>query len=156
MVPSIHKIVHTCKYWYTKYIQVTIPSVRSICTGYISYGGENIVRDCLRTGIVVCVGVACYGFALTGTHAAPPTLDTTKRVPYMNEHPDAHNATARVADTGSSLPAGSTIVASKNGTKYHYVWCSSARRIALKNRRYFIDAAAAERAGYTRASTCAR
>ncbi len=48
----------------------------------------------------------------------------------------------------------SELVGSKNGTKYHYAWCSGAQRIAEANKIYFTSKADAEARGYTPASNC--
>jgi len=45
-------------------------------------------------------------------------------------------------------------VGSKNGNKYHFPWCSGAKRISSKNAVWFSTKAEAERAGYTPASNC--
>lgn len=45
-------------------------------------------------------------------------------------------------------------VVSKNGTKYHYPWCSGAQRINEENKIWFSTKEEAERAGYTPASNC--
>lgn len=46
------------------------------------------------------------------------------------------------------------LVASKNGTKYHYSWCPGAAQIKEANKIWFASAEAAKRAGYTAASNC--
>lgn len=60
------------------------------------------------------------------------------------------------ASMSSSLGAsvGSSIIASKNGTKYYFSTCSGASRIAEKNKITFQTPEEAERAGYTLASGC--
>ncbi len=45
-------------------------------------------------------------------------------------------------------------VASKNGTKYHFPWCGSAKQIKEENKIWFKTKAEAEAAGYTPASNC--
>ena len=45
-------------------------------------------------------------------------------------------------------------VASKNGKKYYYAWCESAKIIKEQNRVWFSTQAAAEKAGYEPASNC--
>ncbi len=56
-------------------------------------------------------------------------------------------------DSETAVEVGA-FVASRSGTKYHDVRCSSAGRIAEANRVYFATEAAARAAGYTPASTC--
>lgn len=62
--------------------------------------------------------------------------------------------------TYSSQPTANTniqnggVVASKNGTKYHYSYCPGAKQIKEENKLLFASAVLAERAGYTLASNC--
>ena len=46
------------------------------------------------------------------------------------------------------------VVASKNGTKYHYPWCAGAKQIAEKNLITFSSIEAARASGYTPAANC--
>lgn len=56
-------------------------------------------------------------------------------------------------EQGSEMPEKS-IVASKRGKKYHYIWCSGAKTIKEENKIFFATEAEAERAGYTLAANC--
>ncbi len=47
-----------------------------------------------------------------------------------------------------------TIVASKNGKKYYFTWCSGASRISSKNRVYFNSTAEARARGLTADTHC--
>lgn len=47
-----------------------------------------------------------------------------------------------------------TIVASKGGKKYYFVWCKGAENIKEKNKRFFKTEEAAQQAGYTLATAC--
>lgn len=64
--------------------------------------------------------------------------------------------TARVAGTqenvGGTINGG--VVASKNGSKYHFPWCQGASQISEKNKIVFSSEAEAIKAGFTRASNC--
>jgi len=53
-----------------------------------------------------------------------------------------------------TLPAGGEVVASKNGGKYHFPWCSGAKRILEENKVYFNSTLEARTAGYTPAANC--
>ncbi len=46
------------------------------------------------------------------------------------------------------------VVASRNGKRWHYVWCPGAETISEKNKRYFKSEVDAEKAGYSRAANC--
>tara|TARA_B100000745_G_scaffold89693_1_gene56353 strand:+ start:606 stop:971 length:366 start_codon:yes stop_codon:yes gene_type:complete len=54
---------------------------------------------------------------------------------------------------GASVVEGK-YVASRKGTKYHLVTCSSGSQISEANRIYFSSEAEARAGGYTRASNC--
>jgi len=59
------------------------------------------------------------------------------------------------AETKTETPSTEKqIVASKNGTVYHYVWCSGAKRIKEENKIYFDSPEEAEAAGYRPAKNC--
>ena len=45
-------------------------------------------------------------------------------------------------------------VASKNGSKYHFPWCSGAKRMKESNKVWFITIDEAKKAGYTPAGNC--
>lgn len=49
---------------------------------------------------------------------------------------------------------GGQVVASKNGSKYHYPWCGGAKQISEKNLISFNSIEEARKAGYTPASNC--
>ena len=51
-------------------------------------------------------------------------------------------------------PTSSGVVASKNGSKYHYLYCAGAKQIKEENKIFFATPAAAEAAGYTLAANC--
>ena len=46
------------------------------------------------------------------------------------------------------------IVASKNSDKYHFTWCSGAKRIKEENKIWFENESAAKSAGYVKAGNC--
>jgi hypothetical protein len=161
MLHTIQKISTKCKW-----LAVDLyDSVSDVVGEYVGVEKKDRLREGLRAVVVVAVGVGCFGLGLLSSGreggaatGAPHTLalDTSHRVPYIEEvqnsglspHPLALSAAARV-DTSKG-----SIVASRKGKKYHGVWCSGARTIAEKNKRYFATADAAQKAGYTRASNC--
>ncbi len=52
------------------------------------------------------------------------------------------------------LQDGGKLVGSKNGTKYHFPWCSGAVRILEENKLWFNSIEEARAAGYTPAANC--
>ncbi len=47
-----------------------------------------------------------------------------------------------------------TIVASKGGKKYYFVWCNGTSNIKESNKRFFATEELAQKAGYTLANNC--
>ena len=62
------------------------------------------------------------------------------------------------AEKKSVLPSvtnsGGQVVASKNGSKYHFPWCAGAKQISEQNKIYFDSAEAARAKGYMPAANC--
>ncbi len=64
-------------------------------------------------------------------------------------------ASKTTADAPPNAPETTgALVGSKNGTKYHYPWCSGAKRIKAENKVIFANSAEAQKAGYTPAANC--
>jgi hypothetical protein len=60
-----------------------------------------------------------------------------------------------LAPTGNTATTASqAVVASKNGTKYHYEHCPGAKQIKAENKISFNSPAEAEASGYTLAANC--
>ncbi len=64
--------------------------------------------------------------------------------------------TPQVAATAvqSVTSSNGKIIASKNGTRYYFSWCSGVSRIAVKNRVFFDTEAEAQAKGYSKAKGC--
>ena len=83
-----------------------------------------------------------------------------KREPVKIEYDLAltESATPSVEQTASVIKAvdneNTSVVVSKNGTKYHYLHCSGAKQIKEENKIVFPTPEAAEAAGYTLAANC--
>ena len=65
----------------------------------------------------------------------------------------AESAVSSASMLGAQSASGA-VVASKNSDKYHYPWCSGAKRIAEANKRSFASIEDARAAGLTPASNC--
>lgn len=78
------------------------------------------------------------------------------RVPITVENLGASVETGfRVAPaTETQFQESGAVVASKNGSKYHYPWCAGAQQIKEENKIYFSSIEEARKAGYTPASNC--
>ena len=76
-----------------------------------------------------------------GAYAAFPAAQTTPN--------DSEGQTSPSATTGEKA-----FVGSKNSDKYHFPWCSGAKRIKEENKIWFATREEAEAAGYTPAANC--
>lgn len=81
------------------------------------------------------------------TQTSPPNPS-----PNLGEGSSASSVLGEVK--GSSTSSSGVVVASKNGTKYHYPWCAGAKQISEKNKISFNSIEEARAAGYTPASNC--
>lgn len=101
--------------------------------------------------VIVAIGLSLTGFSLgyhAGTHKVVPVV-TVQNNACIAPITESTQKNAEILAQGTS-----TIVASKSGARYYFVWCSGATRIALKNRVYFQTVEEAEKKGYTKASGC--
>ena len=64
-----------------------------------------------------------------------------------------YNASSQLS-LGSLIISTSTIVATKTGKKYYFVWCKGAMNLKEKNKIYFASEDLAKRAGKTLANNC--
>ncbi len=108
---------------------------------------KGLVRreDLLIISLIVLVAFAGFGL---GRLSKIREYKTPVRV----EQPAAETQ-AGASGFAAGQESG-TLVASKNSDKYHYPWCSGARRIKEENRIWFEDAAGARAAGYEPAGNC--
>ncbi len=65
------------------------------------------------------------------------------------------NQSQRVIQKNTKPQGNGVVVASKNSTKYHYPWCSGAKRINEENKIYFDTIEQARSQGYEPAGNCA-
>ena len=82
-------------------------------------------------------------------------IEETK-TPVLIENPVGEQGVniASVSSKASLEASTGTLVGSKNGTKYHYPWCSGAQRIKEENKIRFASKEEATAKGYTPASNC--
>ena len=73
-----------------------------------------------------------------------------------------NNLQPTINDAGNPSPKSqpqkldTRVVVSKNSDKYHYSWCSGAKRIKPENQIWFNSAQEAESEGYILAGNCAK
>ncbi|MEX0652259.1 MAG: hypothetical protein WD509_02805 [Candidatus Paceibacterota bacterium] len=102
--------------------------------------------DLLIVAIIILVGVSSFGLGrLSVMHIEkyPVTVKTAQE-----NAPSATSAPKQAESTAGE------VVGSKNGTKYHFPWCSGAKRIAVENLVTFPSIEDAQKTGYTPAGNC--
>ncbi len=62
--------------------------------------------------------------------------------------------TTNIASAITATQSNTTVITSKNGTKYHYLNCPGAKQIKEENKIVFASPSLAEAAGYTLAANC--
>jgi len=74
--------------------------------------------------------------------------------PEFSNQASISSALDNVENSKLKIENSSSVVVSKNGARYHYLHCSSAKQIKEENKITFPTPAAAEAAGYTLAANC--
>lgn len=103
--------------------------------------------DLLIVALVVLVGSA--GFGLGRLSAVDG-----KKADISIQYPVTAAASEATVEEEGTVNTSGNVVASKNGTKYHFPWCAGAAQISEKNKITFASAKEAQEAGYTPASNC--
>ncbi len=102
--------------------------------------------------VAVCILlVAIISFALGRISAIEGGKEGVKVISKPNSTLNIEQTAA--VGVGTTV-SGETVVASKNGTKYHYPWCAGAKQIAEKNKVIFDSIKNARAAGFTPAANC--
>jgi len=109
--------------------------------------------DVLVVVVVILVGFAGFGLGRLSV------LDSQKELVKIFD--ESSQTASVISDYNSysdiqaeSISVSGEVVASKNGTKYHFPWCSGAQQISEKNLISFASIDEAKKAGYTPASNC--
>ncbi|MFH1979380.1 MAG: hypothetical protein ABII97_03290 [Patescibacteria group bacterium] len=97
---------------------------------------KTIESDLILVLVVLLVGLIAFGL---GRLSVVSENETPVRIESL---------------VGSVNLADGLLVASKNGSKYHYPWCSGAQKMKEDNKVWFDSKEEAERAGYSPASNC--
>jgi len=72
----------------------------------------------------------------------------------FNYPENSNQQTLETDENASAALTTGNFVASKNGTRYYYPWCSTVKRIKEENKIWFATRGEAESAGYTKALNC--
>ncbi len=116
--------------------------------------------------VIILVGTLSFGLgrlSIVGERTTPkieldpsitPISDTfnTSKTPSVPSVAGAN--TSNYLENTQVLPSEAQVVASKNGERYHFLYCSGAKQIKEENKIYFKSPGEAEAAGYTLALNC--
>jgi len=113
----------------------------------------------LIIGIIFLVGIASFGLGRLSAFDAqkePVKIEMngnlTPEVPQVKISGTEKKEAVLGAEI--ELKKGGFVVASKNGNKYHFPWCSGGKRILEENKIYFESTEEARAAGYEPAGNC--
>ena len=113
---------------------------------YSQEKGLKIKDDIYIVLLIVFVGISSYGLGKISAYEKnkePISILKTQEYIYST-----------LNSTSSSETNSGEVMASKNGTKYYYPWCSGASRISDQNKVWFNTIDDAKSAGLTPASNC--
>lgn len=114
-----------------------------------------IFRKVFLTLVIIMVSILSFGLGKLSNLDARNPIKIEYDPELLVTHAGSPSQTTS-SPTPSSSPTRSAngVVASKNGTKYHYAHCSGAKQIKEENKLYFASAILAEQAGYALATNC--
>jgi hypothetical protein len=107
-------------------------------------------RDGALVGILVLTGTIAFGLGRLSVES-PQTAGVA-----LYHMPPAAEALVTQGTVSNEVPGtdNGQYVASRNGSVYHFPWCSGAQRIQDTNKVWFASKQAAEQAGYRPAKNC--
>ena len=113
---------------------------------------EYMTNELYIVVIIILVGFAGFGLGRL-------SIIEKQKMPVRIEYAETTsanvlNATDDFVKEDTPISQGGLLIGSKNGSKYHFPWCSGAQRIKESNKIWFESKEEAERAGYEPAKNC--
>ncbi len=119
----------------------------------IKFLQSNVARDVYIVLIIVLLAVGSFG--LGRLSKGQSGADDSVQIIYPSASSQEATALYGITEQEDREEAGgSMLVASKNGTKYHFEWCPGAKQMKEENKIYFSSKEKAEQAGYSKAANC--
>lgn len=117
--------------------------------------------DLFLAGLIMLVSIGSFGLGRLSAlwpEKQPVRIDQTAEIGEsavrgLDKTALRDDFTGRSDSSVSSFPSGQ-YVASKNGSSYHFPWCSGAKRIKEENKIWFQTKEEAEAGGYKPAANC--
>jgi hypothetical protein len=106
--------------------------------------------------LIILVALSSFGLGRLSTAQHIEEKGQTAGVVMQHEEPFSvdKDAKADPAVPTTKSETATSYVASKNGTKYHLLWCPGAGQIKEENKIYFASKEEAEASGYAPATNC--
>ncbi|MEW5907665.1 MAG: hypothetical protein AB1643_00565 [Patescibacteria group bacterium] len=104
---------------------------------------QSYEKDILLVMVIILVALISFGLGRL-------SKIRENRVPITIENLSAN----LMIESKPGFDSHGSVVASKNGTKYHYPWCGGAQQIKEENKIWFSSIEEARKAGYVPASNC--
>jgi len=99
--------------------------------------------------VTMSVSAFCLGILYEQEKYVPEIIFSQSITPLVQITPQS----AQIA-VAQAVKSNGRIMASKNGKRYYFSWCTGAEKIAVKNRIYFTTEAEAQSRGLTVAKGC--
>ncbi len=122
-------------------------------TKVINFCKENS-KDIFLALIIFLTAIISFGLGRLSRLEEAKTPITIEQPTAAKDESSAAVATKIQSQNSKSAIQGGEVVASKNGTKYHFPWCAGAQSIKAENKITFPSAEEARKTGYTPASNC--
>lgn len=114
-------------------------SIRDIALK-VKWGAEALIGEWGLILVMFLLAFSSFGFGrLSAVEAAKPAVSV---------------AVAPQKTEMRGMSVGGLVVASRNGSVYHFPWCGGAAQIKRENQVWFTDEEAAEKAGYAPSKAC--
>ena len=120
---------------------------------------EYITDELYIVAIIILVGIASFGLgrlSIVREHKIPVRIEYPEQIAanVLSTTDNIQGETEITQGGRIDQSFAGALVGSKNGSKYHFPWCSGAQRTKEKNKIWFASKEEAERAGYTPAANC--
>ena len=98
--------------------------------------GKNLKNELLSILVIFFVALSSFGLGILFERSVEMKTSSNREVsPQAVLGANTLKPEGQKASVINSSSAGGEVVASKSGTKYHFPWCSGAKRISEKNDR---------------------
>ncbi len=125
-------------------MQDMLSEIITLCKRIGAKATEN-KKDLYLSVVIVLIAIISFGLGRLSKIREEKTPITMENI--ANSQPVALTTTPIATEE-------KIFVASKNGKKYYFAWCESAKIIKEQNRVWFSTKEEAEKAGYEPASNC--